>query len=99
MQVDLRGLGLAAKWPKLLKLEQDRANFRRRYEKAAQQVNTLTAHVPRARAADLDAEAAAVRQGRRPPEPTHEPAAQRDLEDAIRERDLLAMAEEGEGGR
>jgi hypothetical protein len=34
MNVDLQGLDLAAKWPKLLKLEQDRANFRRRHEKA-----------------------------------------------------------------
>ena len=33
MNVDLQGLGLAAKWPKLLKLEQDRANFRRLYER------------------------------------------------------------------
>ncbi len=89
MQVDLQGLGLASKWPKLLKLEGDRANFKRRYERAAQKVNTLTAHVPRARAADLDAEAAAVRQGRRPPESTREADAKRDLEAAIRERDIL----------
>ena len=89
MQADLAGLRLAAKWPKLRKLEEDRANFKRRYEKAAQRVNVATAHVPRARAADLDAEAAAIRRGRKPPESTHEAAAKRELEAATRERDVL----------
>ncbi len=88
--INLHALNLQSKWPRLAKLLQDRAGFQRRYQKASAQVQTLTAHVPRARAADLDAEAAAVRLGRKPPESTHEADAKRDLERAIRERDVLA---------
>ena len=90
MQIDLHALNLQSKWPKLLKLEQDRHNFKRRLEKASAQVSTARGHVPRARAADIEEASAAVRQGRRPPEPTREPAAKRDLEHAERERDILA---------
>ncbi len=89
MQVDLQGLGLASKWPRLLKLQADRHDFRRRLEKSAQQVNVLDNHVARARAADIAA-AAAVRQGRKPPAATHEAKAKQDLEDVRRERDVLS---------
>src|SRR5215210_6982118 len=88
--INLHALGLAAKWPKLAKLQQDRAQFQQRHQKAAAQVGVLTAHISRARNADIDASSKAVRQGRKPPEPTHEPAAKRDLESAVRERAVLA---------
>ncbi len=53
-------------------------------------MNTARAHISRARAADIEEAAAAVRQGRRPPEATREADAKLALERAIRERDVLA---------
>jgi hypothetical protein len=92
MHIDLGALGLKAKYPRLAKLQEDRAKFRARHEKAAAQAQTLQAHIQRARNADIEAEAAAVLLGRKPPEPTHERDARRDHERAVRERDVLARA-------
>lgn len=88
--VPLRDLGLSEKWPKLDSIQADLADFQRREQKASAEVSTLRAQLPQARARDLDAEAAAVRRGRKPPTPTHEPGVQRDLDRATRERDVLA---------
>jgi hypothetical protein len=92
MQVDLQGLGLAAKWPKLHRLQRGLADFRRRQQKAADEAQALRANLPHARERDLVAEANAVRQGKTPPEPTHEPAVEADLKAAERTRDVLARA-------
>ncbi len=88
--INLHALGLAARWPKLTRLQADRHDFRRRLEKSAQQVNTARAHVPRARSADVDEAAAAVRAGRRPPEPKREADAKLALDRAERDREILS---------
>ena len=50
------------------------------------------AAAPHARARDLDAEAAALLEGKKPPEPKHERAAQDALDRAVRNRDVAARA-------
>jgi len=48
-EINLHALGLAAKWPELAKLQQDRANFKQRHQKKAAQEGAITAHIPSAR--------------------------------------------------
>ena len=78
----LEQLGLAEKWPKLSRLRADLARFEAHHRKAVAEAARLEALLPQARGQDIDAEAAAVRRGKRPPEPAHEPEVRRELERA-----------------
>jgi hypothetical protein len=94
MTIPLKQLGLQEKWPGLAALQDEIADLTRQLSKAEAQVNQHRAEVEAARASDLDAEAAAVRSGKAAPKPI-EPQAQKKLEAAERERDVLRRAVEG----
>ncbi len=94
-EVPLRALNLDARWPKLAKLQADLAEFQQRQQKAAAKVATLTAQLPQARGMDIAAEAKAARETKEPPEPIHEPKAQRELDRAVRDRDVSAQVVQG----
>ena len=93
--IPLKALGLEARWPKLAALLDDFAKFEARHQKAAAQAETLRVRLPQARAANLDAAAKAILEHKKPPDATHEPTVQRDLEVAVREREVLARAVQG----
>ena len=88
----LQALGLESKWPRLARLQGEIAGLEKRNREAEGQVQQLQAELVPARNRDLDAEARAVRSGRKSPEPTHEPDIQRKLERATRDRDVMQRA-------
>ena len=90
--IPLEDLGLSEKWPKLAKIQADLGDFQKREQKASAEGATLRGQLPQARARDLDAEAAALLQGKKAPEPRHERAAQDDLDRAVRNRDVASRA-------
>jgi len=71
-----------AKWPRLRELREEEANLEKQLARQGAEVAQLKAALPAARDKDLDASAAAVREGKKPPTAKHEPKAHAAVKDA-----------------
>ena len=95
--VPLARFGLAKKWKRLDTLQREALALAERYMEAAREAERLEASRPAARERDLDAHAAALRAGGEIPGPEAEAQLDRELRDALRNRDALMRAAEGAG--
>jgi hypothetical protein len=85
-------LGLAKKWRKLARLQNEVADLQARYQEAQQEAHVLAGGIQAAREQDLEAEVRATRAGKEAPTPHHEREAKAKLEGAERNRDVLERA-------
>jgi chromosome segregation ATPase len=93
--LDLKRYGIADKWPKLAKLQQEVASLERERDKAQGEVMATSNAIAAAKAKDTEAASIAVRAGKAIPSPKHEAQARAALEDAQRTWDAYAKAAEG----
>jgi hypothetical protein len=82
--IDLDRYGIADKWPRLRKKQEEVANLERRRGEAEQEVLAGRDAIPAAQERDAEAAAKAIRAGKSVPEPGHEVKARAQLEAAER---------------
>jgi hypothetical protein len=92
MQIDLRGLGLAQKWPRLTALQGEVADLEQRLHKARGAAHAAQNELPHARERDIELEARALRSGKKLPAPEHGPRVEARRQDAERQAERLARA-------
>jgi chromosome segregation ATPase len=80
------------RWPRLRELEEEVSDLTRRHQEAQAEAQALENQLETARRADLDREAKAVRGGKNPPKPKHEPPIQTKLEAARRNAEVYRRA-------
>ncbi len=80
------------RWPRLRELEEEVAELTRRHQDAQAEAQGLENQLETARRADLDREAKAVRSGKNPPKPKHEPPIQSKLDTARRNAEVYRRA-------
>ncbi len=90
--VPLRDLGLAARWPKLAKLQDELVGLEQHRQRAEEQASLLQNGLPSARERDLAAAAEAIRAGGDLPGSTHEESIVAELERARRDAVVYARA-------
>ena len=88
--IDLKRYGIADKWSKLAKLQQEVASLEERRVEAEREVMAARNAIPAARDRDAEAASQAIRAGKAMPRPKHEAEALAALEGA--ERTLTALA-------
>jgi hypothetical protein len=92
MDINLKALGLEKQWPGLARLQAEIAGLEQRSGQADVNTQQLQAQLVLAREQDLGASAKAVRADKKPPAAKCEVEVQRKLDQASRERDVLARA-------
>jgi hypothetical protein len=91
-EIDLKALGLEQRWPRLGQLQGEVHDLERQVQKANVEVQQLESELVGARNQDLADEARAIRSGKKPPTSTEEPKAQKRLDAAKCNRDVLSKA-------
>jgi hypothetical protein len=91
-EIPLESLDLKSKWPRLAELQSEVVSLERQLQKASAELQTLERGVAEAKNKDIAHEAHAVRSGKKPPTSTEEPQAQKRLDAAKRNRDVLSKA-------
>ena len=80
------------RYPRLKALQEEVDELTRRHEEAQAEARALENQLETAHRADLDREAKAIREGKQPPKPKHEPPIQTKLEAARRNAEVYRRA-------
>src|SRR5829696_8665150 len=92
MDVPLKSLGLAQKWPELHKLQTEISDLEKRLHRARGAVSQAQGQLGPARERDLTEAGKAIRSGKAVPEPEHEPKVKAELEAADRTAEQVSRA-------